>query len=158
VKAEAFWQAGGFDEDYFAHQEEIDLCWRLQSRGGEILYVGASKVFHVGGATLNALNPKKTFYNFRNSLLNLLKNAKGSRAFSSIFVRLLLDAIAALQFLIQGKPKHFFAIVKAHFSFYGLLLKFLQKRKNNASGLKYFKTKSIVFQYFIKNKKAFNEL
>ena len=158
VKAQAFWEVGGLDEDYFAHQEEIDLCWRLHSKGGKIFYVGASKVYHVGGATLAALNPKKTFYNFRNSLLNLLKNAKGVSTFSSIFVRMVLDGIAALQFLVQGKPKHFFAIVKAHFSFYGLLPKFLKKRKKFASNLKYFKIKSIVFQHYILKKKHFGKL
>ncbi len=158
VKAEAFWQSGGFDEDYFAHQEEIDLCWRLQSKGGKILFVGASKVYHVGGATLNVLNPKKTFYNFRNSLLNILKNVKGIHALSSIFTRLLLDGLAAFQFLFQGKTQHFFAILKAHFSFYLLIPKFLQKRKKHASRLKYFAVKSIVFQYFILKKKVFNEL
>ncbi len=158
VKAQSFWQAGGFDEDYFAHQEEIDLCWRLQSIGGKILYVGTSKMYHLGGATLNAINPKKTFYNFRNSLLNILKNVKGTHAFTSIFVRMLMDGLAALQFLFQGKPQHFFAIFKAHFSFYSLIPKFLQKRKIHASELKYFSVKSIVFQYFIKNKKVFNEL
>ncbi len=158
VKAEAFRKAGELDEDYFAHQEEIDLCWRLQSKGGKILCVGASKVYHVGGATLAAQNPKKTFYNFRNSLLNLLKNSKGTCTFCSIFVRMVLDGIAAFQFLFQGKPRHFMAVVKAHLSFYGLLPKFLKKRKENASQLKYFKTKSIVFQYFILKKKHFDKL
>ncbi|SRX75422.1 glycosyltransferase family 2 protein [Aequorivita antarctica] len=158
IKSEAFWQAGELDEDYFAHQEEIDLCWRLQSKGGKILSVGASKVYHVGGATLAVLNPKKTFYNFRNSLLNLFKNAKGVNTYCSIFVRMVLDAIAAIQFLIQGKPKHFLAIVKAHFSFYRMLPKFLQKRKKNASEITYFKIKSIVFQYFILKKKHFKQL
>lgn len=158
VKAEAFWQAGGLDEDYFAHQEEIDLCWRLQSKGGKILYVGTSKVYHVGGATLAALNPKKTFYNFRNSLLNILKNTNGFSTFSSIFVRMLLDGLAAFQFLIQGKPKHFFAVLKAHFNFYGLFPKFLKKRKKYGSNFKYFQIKSIVFQYFMLKKKRFNKL
>ena len=158
VRADAFWQAGGLDEDYFAHQEEIDLCWRLQSNGGKILYVGTAKVYHVGGATLAALNPKKTFYNFRNSLLNLLKNAGGAQAFSAIITRMLLDAVAAFQFVFQGKPRHFFAILKAHISFYGMFPKFIQKRKAFSSTLKYSTIKSIVFQYFIKNKKVFNQL
>jgi len=158
VKAEAFWQAGGLDEDYFAHQEEIDLCWRLQAKGGKILYVGASEVYHVGGATLAILNPKKTFYNFRNSLLNLLKNAAGTKAFTALFVRMLLDGLAAFQFLFQGKPKHFFAILKAHYSFYSMMPKFIQKRKVFSSTLKYYTIKSIVFQYFIKNKKVFTQL
>lgn len=158
VKAEAFWQAGALDEDYFAHQEEIDLCWRLKSNGGKILYVGASEVYHLGGATLAAQNPKKTFYNFRNSLLNLLKNASGTIAFTSIFVRMLLDGIAAFQFLFQGKPKHFLAVFKAHLSFYKLVPKFIVKRKKLASKLKYFTIKSVVFQYFILKKKYFKQL
>ncbi|MEL6812617.1 MAG: glycosyltransferase family 2 protein, partial [Bacteroidota bacterium] len=79
VKRSAFWEAGGFDEDFFAHQEEIDLCWRLQAKGGTIKYIGSSKVFHVGGATLTAADPKKTFFNFRNTLLTLIKNVKGTR-------------------------------------------------------------------------------
>lgn len=158
VKAEAFWQAGGLDEDYFAHQEEIDLCWRLQAKGGKILYVGSSKIYHVGGATLDVLNPRKTFYNFRNSLLNLLKNIRGAKAFRVIFVRTILDAIAALQFLLQGKPRHFLGILKAHSSFYGFIPKFIKKRKKNASPLKYFTTKSIVYQYFILKNKIFSDL
>lgn len=158
VKSEAFWKAGGLDEDYFAHQEEIDLCWRLKSNGGKILYVGNSEIYHVGGATLNSSNPKKTFFNFRNSLLNLLKNAGGANAFNTILMRMVLDGVAAVQFLFQGKPKHFIAVIKAHFSFYGLLLKFRGKRKKYASKIKYFAIKSIVYQYFIQKKRFFNEL
>lgn len=158
VRADAFYQAGGLDEDYFAHQEEIDLCWRLRANGGRILYVGKSKVFHVGGATLAALNPTKTFYNFRNSLFNLLKNVKGPTAFSAIFFRMVLDAVAAFQFLLQNKPKHFFAVLKAHFSFYGSLPKFLRKRKDYATATPYFKVKSIVIQYFINKRRYFKEL
>ena len=77
VRANAFWEAGALDEDYFAHQEEIDLCWRIKAKGGKIIYDGSSEVFHVGGATLDSGSPEKTFYNFRNSLFNLLKNKKG---------------------------------------------------------------------------------
>lgn len=158
VKAEAFWQAGGLDEDYFAHQEEIDLCWRLQSLGGKVIYVGASKVFHVGGATLAALNPQKTFYNFRNSLLNLLKNVKGLNAISAILVRMILDGVAAFQFLFQGEPRHFLAVAKAHLSFYGLTPRFIKKRYIYASKIEYFKIKSIVYQHFIKKKMYFKQL
>ncbi len=158
IKADAFWEVGGLDEDYFAHQEEIDLCWRLQSNGGKILYIGASSVYHVGGATLESLNPKKTFYNFRNSLLNLLKNVNGFKAFSAILVRMALDALAAFQFIVQGKPKHFVAILKAHLSFYLLIPKFLQKRKAHTSSLKYHTTKSIVYQYFILKNKLYSSL
>lgn len=158
VRANSFWEAGGFDEDYFAHQEEIDLCWRLKNLGGKILFVGDAKVFHLGGATLNSENPRKTFFNFRNSLLNLVKNVSGNRVFGIILVRMLLDGIAAIQFLLKGKPQHFFAVLKAHFSFYGLLPKFLNKRNKIDSNKNYYRVKSIVFQYFIRKKKYFNQL
>lgn len=158
VKAEAYWQVGGLDEDYFAHQEEIDLCWRLQSRGGKILFVGDSKVYHVGGATLDAINPQKTFYNFRNSLLNLFKNVDGAKVYFTILVRFVLDGVAGIQFLIKGKPKHCLAIIKAHLSFYGLVPKFISKRRKFASKIQYYKIKSIVFQHFIKNKRNFDQL
>ena len=158
VRKEAFWNIGGFDEDFFAHQEEIDLCWRLQAHGGIIKYVGASSIYHLGGATLNSEDPKKTFYNFRNSLLLLIKNVKGAGLCWTIFMRLMLDGIAAVQFLFQGKIAHTFAILKAHLSFYGLLPKFLKKRREQATKLKYFHTKSVVWAYFINKKRTFNEL
>ena len=160
VRANSFRKVGGFDEDYFAHQEEIDLCWRLKNLGGKILFVGESKVFHLGGATLSSENPQKTFFNFRNSLLNLVKNVSGNRVIGIVFVRMLLDGMAALQFLLKGKPNHFLAVLKAHFSFYGLFYKFLNKRSRSKSysNKKYFRVKSIVFQYFIQKKRYFNQL
>jgi GT2 family glycosyltransferase len=154
----AFKQLEGFDEDFFAHQEEIDLCWRLQSLGGIIKYVGASTVYHIGGATLGAANPQKTFYNFRNTLLALVKNVKGSHVWWLIFQRLVWDGIAGIQFILQGKFAHFFAVIRAHFSFYGLLPKFIQKRKRWASKLKYYKISSIVWQYFFRSKKKHHNL
>lgn len=158
VRRDAFFRAGGFDEDYFAHQEEIDLCWRLQIHGGKIIAVGTSKVYHIGGASLSAANPAKTFYNFRNSLFTLLKNQKGTGIYGVIFVRLVMDGLAGLRFLFSGKASHCFAIVKAHFSFYYFLPKFLKKRSKKAASLKYFHIKSIVFQHFILKKKYFNQL
>lgn len=158
VRAASFWEVGGFDEDYFAHQEEIDLCWRLNNLGGKILFVGGSEVFHLGGSTLSSANPKKTFYNFRNSLLNLFKNVGGPIAFPIIFVRLLLDGLAGLQFLVKGKPQHTIAIVKAHFSFYSFLPRFRNKRKLWAKNKNYFYIKSIVFQYFTNKKNVFGQL
>jgi len=156
VRNSAFKNIGGFDEDFFAHQEEIDLCWRLQANGGEISYVGISAVYHVGGATLAASNPKKTFYNFRNTLLLLVKNRKGFSTWRIILLRLLLDALAGIQFLFQGKIKHILAIIKAHISFYLLIPRFLQKRKKHASSLKYAILKSIVWEYFVKKNRNFN--
>ena len=158
VKREAFWKAGGLDEDFFSHQEEIDLCWRMQANGGTIKYVGATAVYHVGGATLASGNPKKTFYNFRNTLLLLVKNAKGGGIWWIIIQRLVLDGMAGFQFLLQGKGSHLLAVIKAHFSFYRLLPRFLRKRKNHATRLKYFRIKSIVWKYFIVKKRNFNIL
>jgi GT2 family glycosyltransferase len=152
VRSQSFWDVGGFDEDLFTHQEEIDLCWRLQAKGGIVKYIGTSTVYHVGGATLASGNPKKTFYNFRNSLLVLLKNVKGAKVWGLLFLRLLLDGLAGSQFLFQGKMAHLFAILKAHVSFYLLLPKFLKKRKLYASKLPYCSKFSIVWRYFILKK------
>lgn len=158
IRRESFWQAGGFDEDLFAHQEEIDLCWRLHARGGVIKYIGNSVVYHLGGGTLPTANPKKTFYNFRNTLLILMKNIKGAGVWWILLQRLLLDGVAAIRFLMQGKPDHFFAILKAHFSFYRLLPKFYNKRKGVATKFQYWQTKSIVWQHFFLKIRNFTDL
>lgn len=158
VRNKAFREVGGFDEDFFAHQEEIDLCWRLKAHGGSIRYLSESVVYHVGGATLDSAHPRKTFYNFRNTLLVLLKNRKGSGVYWLLFQRMLLDGIAGFQFLMQGKPQHFLAIIRAHFSFYSLFPRFLRKRKKHASSLDYFKIKSVVWSYFISKNRTFNSL
>ncbi|MBT8262521.1 MAG: glycosyltransferase family 2 protein [Bacteroidia bacterium] len=158
VRRNSYGEAGGFDEDFFAHQEEIDLCWRLQATGSSVMYIGNSVVYHLGGGTLKASNPRKTFYNFRNTLLMLLKNVKGVKVYGIIFQRLVLDGIAGLMFLLQGKGYHFIAILKAHFSFYSLFPLFLKKRKKHATNLTYSKIKSIVWKYYISKKRNFNEL
>lgn len=158
VKSEAFWKAGGFDEDLFAHQEEIDLCLRLQSAGGIIKYIGSSTIYHLGGATLSAANPQKTFYNFRNTLLVLFKNVKGSKVWWLLFQRMFMDNAAMLQFLFQGKWSHIWAILRAHYSFYLLLPKYIQKRKKSASYTKYWHSHSIVWRYFVQRKRSFNDI
>lgn len=158
VRNQAFWDAGALDPDFFAHQEEIDLCWRLKSRGGVVKYVGTSTVFHVGAATLKASSPKKTFFNFRNTLLMLVKNAAGSDLWWRIFQRLLLDGLAGIQFILTGKFRHCWAVLRAHFSFYGLLPSFRKKRKVYASRMKYAKVHSIVEQYFVQKKRIFSEI
>ena len=158
IRAEAFHQLNGFDEDFFAHQEEIDLCWRAKNNNLTIKYVGTSTVYHVGGATLSTLNPKKTYLNFRNSLLSLLKNLPTSKLFSIIFSRLVLDGLAGIKFLLEGKPNHTFAIIKAHFGFYANFFKFLNKRKNAVNSNSYYKVTSIVWQYYALKRKKFNDL
>ncbi len=157
LRKEAFLGIGGFDEDFFSHQEEIDLCWRLQAKGGTVKYIGRSTIYHVGGATLSSANPQKTFYNFRNTLLLLVKNVKGGKVLGLVFIRLILDGLAGIQLLFQGKISHTYAIIRAHLSFYGLLPKFLKKRRMQASKINYFSTKSIVWRYFILKKRNFKE-
>ncbi len=149
IKSNLFKELNGLDELFFAHMEEIDMCWRAKNLGYNIKYVGASKVYHVGGATLNDTNPKKTFLNFRNSLLTLTKNAKGP-IFFLIFVRLILDGIAGAKFISEFKFKHSLAIIKAHFSFYKHLGSVLKQRRTIKKRVNYFHEKSVVFNYFIK--------
>ena len=158
VRSNEFKELNGFDENFFAHQEEIDLCWRIQQNGGIIKYIGNSTVYHVGGATLSNINPTKTFYNFRNSLLMLVKNIKSSKVWIILFIRLLMDGIAGLHFLIQGKWKHTLAIIKAHFSFYSLLPRYINKEYKIRKEIKYYHIKSIVWNYFIRKNRIFKEL
>jgi GT2 family glycosyltransferase len=158
IKSEVFHNLGGFDEDYFAHQEEVDLCWRAQNKGLKIYYVGASHVYHLGGSTLSNMNPKKTYLNFRNSLYSITKNLPRKKAFPIIFVRLLLDGIAAIRFILQLKPAHCVAVIRAHLSYYRHFGKMYRKREK-ANFIKiYYVTKSIVWSYFVDHVKNFNIL
>ncbi len=161
IKAEKYWEIGGLDDAYFAHMEEIDLCWRLQNKGYKIICEPSSKVFHVGGGTLDYRNPRKTYLNFRNSLYTIHKNKKGP-IFFIIFQRLLLDGVAGVKFLVSGDYKHIVSIVKAHFHYYGHL-KVLNKQrkqiiKKDFTSLNGVFKGSIVYQYFIKKVKAFSKL
>lgn len=158
IRGKAFYEAGGFDEDYFAHQEEIDLCWRFFNLDYKVICVSDSKVYHLGGGTLKNTNPNKTFLNFRNSLFNLLKNAPKSKITERIFVRMLLDGIAGIQFILNFKLSHFIAVLRAHLSFYTKLRKTIQKRANTPKKESYYRHKSIVFSYFVKQIKSFNNL
>jgi len=158
LRKKSFHKVGGFDEDYFAHQEEIDLCWRLFNIGLESKYISTSKVYHLGGATLKNTNPKKTFLNFRNSLFNLLKNAPQKSVFQVILIRMVLDGIAGIHFLISFKFLHFIAILKAHFSFYIHFKKIIKKRNNTTNYPIYYQSKSIIFLYFVKQLKSFDSI
>ncbi|MER3317101.1 MAG: glycosyltransferase family 2 protein [Allomuricauda sp.] len=158
IKSEVFRALEGFDEDYFAHQEEIDLCWRAKNAGHKVYYVGTSEVYHLGGSTLSNMNPKKTFLNFRNSLYSITKNLPRRKAFPIIIARLLLDAIAAIRFIFQLKFDHCFAILKAHLSFYANFIKMYRKREKANFLLKYYVTTSIVWSYFVHQVASFNIL
>ncbi len=157
IRSKVFNELQGFDEDYFAHQEEIDLCWRAKNLQKNIKYVGSSTVYHVGGATLKEESPRKTFLNFRNSLFTLVKNTPKNNLFLIIFSRLLLDGIAGVKFLAELKPKHTIAIIKAHFNFYSYLTKMVGKRRGFQKS-DYYTVRSIVWKYYIERKKTFKDL
>ncbi|MBS9464117.1 glycosyltransferase family 2 protein [Flagellimonas sp. 389] len=158
IRSDVFNSLSGFDEDYFAHQEEIDLCWRAKNSGHKVFYVGKSHVYHLGGSTLANMNPKKTFLNFRNSLYSITKNLPRRKALLLIFIRLVLDGIAALRFVLQLKWEHCFAILKAHLSFYSNFRKMYKKREKANFILKYHSTTSIVWSHFVHHIKNFNIL
>ena len=158
IRSEIFHKLNGFDEDYFAHQEEIDLCWRTNNLGFDIKYVGTSTVFHIGGATLQETNPHKTYLNFRNSLLNVVKNVPKKWFIIVVFSRLILDGIAGIKFLLELRPIHTIAILKAHLSFYKNLPLFLKKRRKIIKKQTYFIHISIVWQYFVLGRKRFQDL
>ncbi|BDB55249.1 glycosyl transferase family 2 [Flavobacterium ammoniigenes] len=157
IRSNVYKELKGFDTSFFAHQEEIDLCWRAINKGHTIKYLFESKVFHVGGATLQQGNPKKTELNFRNSLLMLTKNLPEKVLFRVLFIRMILDGIAGIKFLLEGQPKHLVAVLKAHFSFYQMFAINYNKR-GAYQQTKYYFTKSIVLSYFIKKIHFFNEL
>lgn len=154
IRKSVYRELGGFDEDFFAHQEEIDLCWRAFNKGHRAVFCPESVIYHVGGATLSTANPRKTFLNFRNSLWMLLKNLPTSKLLPILFIRLALDGVAGMRFLFQGEPKHLWAVLKAHYYFYLKLFYFLNKRESTQKK-QYFKTRSIVIKYFLKNGKIF---
>ena len=156
IRNTVYKELGGFDADFFAHQEEIDLCWRAKNRGYTIKYNSKSIVYHIGGATLNQGNPRKTFLNFRNSLFTLTKNLPQKKLFYLLFIRLILDGIAGLRFLWQGKWKHVFAILKAHFSFYFLFISMYKKRDVNQME-NYYEMKSVVISYYLRKNTVFKK-
>lgn len=157
VKSEAFHKANGFDERFFAHMEEIDLCWRLLNMGYRITYSGKSTVYHVGGGTLHRSNPKKTFLNYRNNLVMLFKNLPKGRRWKTVFFRLILDAVSSVRFMATGAWPDVVAIVKAHFAFYAMIPSLTkgQKRTSYKAPLYY---RSIVWEYFVLGKHYFAQL
>jgi len=159
VRAILFHKFGGLDEDFFAHMEEIDFCWRLKNEGYKIMYCPTSVVYHIGGGTLPKISWRKTYLNFRNNCILLYKNLPDNLLAEVFAKRLILDGIAATKFLITAGFKDFFAVSKAHFSFYSSLKKTRQKRKRLKQGLvKNIYQKNIVFEYYLRGKKKFTDL
>ena len=164
VRTEVFKELKGLDPILFAHMEEIDLCWRMQRAGYEVWVQPESKVFHLGGATLNADSPQKTYLNFRNNLIILVKNLPHFHAVGLVFLRLILDGLAGIKFAVEGKPKHTLAILKAHFAFYSMFTKVQRSRaettKFDFRGLQSFTGTykgSMVWQFYVKGKKKFTD-
>ena len=155
IRKNIFEALKGFDESYCAHFEEIDLCWRAFNLGHKTKYIGSSTVYHVGGATLQSINPRKTYLNFRNSLFTIVKNAQGNLIIL-IFVRLMLDGVAGIKFFFELKPQHTLAIIKAHLSFYSRLPKLQKFRILSTKRPNYYEKNSIVASYYLKKHKTFN--
>jgi len=163
VRSKLFWKVGGLDAEFFAHMEEIDLCWRLKSRAFRIVCIPESVVYHIGGGTLNSESPHKTYLNFRNNLLLLYKNLPSHQLRKVMFWRLFFDYAAAVQLFITGKPKNAWSIFKARKDYKRMQPRFEDKRKENIlyatndNQLNIFQ-KSIVLEYYLKGKRTFKEL
>lgn len=161
ISAKLFNEAGGFDEDFFAHMEEIDLCWRLQNKGYTHYCIPASKVYHLGGGTLSQQSSHKTYLNFRNNLFIITKNYSGN-LFLKIFYRMILDGVAAIRFLFRREFQNFWAVVKAHGIFYASIPSLLKKRKNCIPServqLKGMINKSLIWSFFVQKKSKFSDI
>ncbi len=163
VRSTAFKEVGGLDESLFSHMEEIDMCWQLKNMGYKIGYCSDSEILHVGGGTLQAGNPRKTYYNFRNNLFMVFKNLPREKLIPIIGVRLILDGVAGMKFLLGGQIRHVWPILKAHLSFYRNLGKLSRARRNLRMSSKRMKIYnaykgSIAFTYFLKGQKKFSDL
>ena len=163
LQAELYRSAGGLDESFFAHMEEIDLCWRIKNTGYHIMAIPQSEVLHVGAATLSEQNSHKTYLNFRNNLIMLVKNLTAAKLLPILLVRMILDGIAGLHFIAKGEFSHFTAVLKAHFGFYKALPATLKKRKALAaqrtrSSHKEIYPLSIIWAFYFKGLRKFSEL
>lgn len=163
IRAKDYFDAGGLDGTFFAHMEEIDLCWRLRSRGKQIICHPESVVYHYGGGTLNVDSPRKTFLNFRNNLLMIYKNQSEKTLFKILFVRFFLDLLAAMMFLVKMDWENFKSVLKAIVEFYCIKAKYKAKREENLSlQVEYNVVErwngSIVWAFYAKKVKKFSDL
>ena len=164
VRANIYWEAGGLDARFFAHMEEIDLCWRMRIMGYKLVCIPQSTAYHLGGATLNQGNPRKTFLNFRNNLLMLYKNLPNHQLTHILRIRTLLDWVAALQFLIKGDPQNMKAIFKAQKEFkqmkpqYATIRQQIQAHRTTSALLSETSDFSLLWQYYIKGRKTYKAL
>ena len=163
VRSKVFWKVGALDSEFFAHMEEIDLCWRLKSRGYRVVCVPGSIVYHIGGGTLHVDSPHKIYLNFRNNLLLLYKNLPTDLLRRTMFWRRIFDYSAAFQFILTGKFQNAKSIFRARSDYKKMLPDFLEKRNENILystnlNIAEIYLDSIVFSYFLKNKRTYNSL
>ncbi|MCQ2325418.1 MAG: glycosyltransferase, partial [Paludibacteraceae bacterium] len=163
VRTSIYKELGGLDAGFFAHQEEIDLCWRMNNRGYKLKSVPASVVYHLGGGALNYEHPRKTFLNFRNNLLMLYKNLPTRRLLPTLLLRWPLDIVAALQMLLTGKPKNAWAVIQARFAFWKAIPSYRLKRQENLQKTVIHLSKtmqpfSILWQYYVQGKHTYSAL
>jgi GT2 family glycosyltransferase len=163
IRSEVYHTIGGFDNEYYAHMEDIDLSWRVKNAGYKVMVCPPAVVYHVGGHIISYGSPAKIFRNFKNGLIMMVKNLPEGQVWNKLFFRLLLDNIAAIRALLNGNTNEYKAIVRAHMQFYTGLPHWLKKRKEalpkvknpNNSGVY---NHSIVWQYFVKKKDTFDKL
>lgn len=163
IRSNIYHGAGGLDEEFFAHMEEIDLCWRLNRAGYGIYYVGSSTVYHVGAGTLSRSSPQKTYLNFRNGLSLLVKHLPANKIWWQIPIRLGLDLVAAVKFLVQGSPADCLAVLKSQISFWWSLRSNLKKRRALKKQVSHYNVSnqypgSIIAAYYLLGKKTFKNL
>jgi GT2 family glycosyltransferase len=163
VRADLYHKVGGLDHDFYAHMEEVDLCWRFKNAGYRIGYIGKSIVYHVGGSVISYGSPAKLYYNFRNNLILLIKNEKGHKLLWLFPLRLVLDGVAGLRLLFTGHFRETYTIIKAHFHCYRQLGKWLARRRANKALItrrneEGIYRRSIVWDYFLLRRKTFDKL
>ncbi len=168
LRRSTFIGLGGFDNSFFAHQEEIDLCWRMRRAGLKCLVLPKSVVYHLGGGSLDYESPRKTYLNFRNNLTTIIKNENNLKLLWLLPIRFMLDGLAGIQFLLKGKPKHTWSIVRAHFSLYKRVFRIYRRKRKERAWVEEMQQGpprivgkipgSIIWSYFIRGKKKFSNL
>jgi hypothetical protein len=163
IRALAYEKAGGLDEEFFAHMEEIDLCWRMHRVGYSVAVVPATAVYHVGGGTLPNNTPQKLYLNYRNNLFLLFKNLPAFQLIPVMLIRMILDGTSAMVYLMQGTPGFFYAVLRAHLAFYRrtpvlLRLRYQLRGRIRTGKIKEIYPGSIVFDFFVRRRRYFGAL
>lgn len=163
IRKRDYEEAGGLDGRFFAHMEEIDLCWRLNARGKKIMVIPQSVIYHVGGASLAAESPWKTYLNFRNNLLMLYKNLPKEKFISVFIIRVFLDMLAMAHLVVQGKLKNAWAVARSHYDFHKMKPDFYNNRKENLEKrvekiVSTRHTKTILWGYYLRGEKTYDSI